>query len=51
MAVQPIDLQVMYTQMDKLAQTVSKQQNGLQLANAMQENEIMKGQEVEDDQM
>ncbi len=41
MAVQPIDLQVMYTQMDKLAQTVSKQQNGLQLANAMQENEII----------
>ncbi len=41
MAVQPIDLQVMYTQMDKLAQTVSRQQNGLQLANAMQENEII----------
>ena len=41
MAVQPIDLQVMYTQMDKIAQTVSKQQNGLQLSNAMQENRIV----------
>ena len=42
MAVQPIDLQAVYTQMDKAAQIASRAQNGLQLANAMQESRIVR---------
>lgn len=42
MAVQPIDLQAVYTQMDKAAQIASRQQNGLQLANALQESQVVR---------
>ncbi len=42
MAIQPIDLQAVYTQMDKAAQIAQQQQNGPQLARALQENRIVR---------
>lgn len=38
MAIQPIDLQTIYSQMSNVAKNVAHQQNGNQLTQAMQEN-------------
>ncbi|WP_296022539.1 hypothetical protein [uncultured Treponema sp.] len=38
MAIQPIDLQTIYSQMGNVAKNVAHQQNGNQLTQAMQEN-------------
>ncbi len=37
MAIHPIDLQTMYSQMDTVARTVANQQQGVQLSQQMQE--------------
>lgn len=42
MAIQPIDLQTMYSQMNNVAKTVANQQQGTQLVNAMQESKIVR---------
>ena len=42
MAIQPIDLQTVYAQMDKLVQTVSHMQNGEKLTQAMQQERIVR---------
>lgn len=41
MAIQPIDLQTMYSQMANVAQTVAHQQQGVQLNEAMQQQNII----------
>jgi hypothetical protein len=38
MAIHPIDLQTMYTQMDSIARNVANQQQGVQLSQQLQEN-------------
>ncbi len=42
MAIAPIDLQTMYSQMNNVAKTVANQQQGTQLVNAMQEAKIVR---------
>jgi len=41
MAIQPIDLQIMYSQMSNVANIAAHQQNGAQLADAMQQTKIV----------
>lgn len=42
MAIQPIDLQTLYAQLTKVSKTASYQQQGVQLQNAIQQEEEMK---------
>ena len=42
MAIQPIDLQTMYSQMNNVAKTVSQMQQGNQLTQAMQEANLIR---------
>ena len=46
MAIQPIDLSTMYSQMNNVAKTVAHQQNGAQLTQAMQENLVLQQEKV-----
>ena len=39
MAIQPIDLQVLYTQLENVSKTVAAQQQGAQLTSAIQQDE------------
>ena len=49
MAIQPIDLQTMYSQMANVAQTVARAQEGPQLTEAMQQqNVVQKNKELAD---
>jgi hypothetical protein len=41
MAIQPIDLSTMYSQMNNVAKNVAHQQQGVQLAQAMQETSVI----------
>ena len=41
MAIQPIDLQIMYSQMSNVAKIASQQQKGGELTDAMQQNKIV----------
>lgn len=42
MAIQPIDLQTLYTQMDKVSKSVVQQQQGVQLQNAIEQEQQIK---------
>ena len=42
MAIHPIDLQTMYSQMNNVARTVANSQQGVQLAQQLQENTIIR---------
>ena len=46
MAIQPIDLSTMYSQMNNVAKAVAHQQNGAQLTQAMQENVVLQQEKV-----
>lgn len=41
MAIQPIDLQIIYSQMSNVAKIAAQQQKGVQLTDAMQQNKII----------
>lgn len=41
MAIQPIDLQIMYSQMSNVAKIAAHQQNGVQMAEALQQNKVI----------
>ncbi len=45
MAIQPIDLQTMYAQIQNVAKQAAFQQQGLQLADSMQQENIIKQNE------
>ncbi len=42
MAIQPIDIQTLFSQLEKVSRTQVHQQQGLQLQNAIQQEEQMK---------
>ena len=44
MGIAPIDLQIMYSQMNNVAKTVANQQQGVQLAQQLQESKIIQQQ-------